>query len=203
MFSDLEMAKRGHVMPSIDMVGQRCGRLVVRARAGNAANGSASWRCVCDCGSERVVPGTKLREAAKKDQPLGCRDCSGRGGHQKLAGLVDPDDTIRCGRCAEPTLAEDFVTVPASVNARARGCLTRKICKSCSLTYDPNRVICKTCGSLTHRVVGPSCRDCQLVAGEDEPVVLNTTGIGNWSHVKSGRGTEPIPKRQSRDIISG
>ena len=48
-------------MRIIDMVGQRFGRLTVVERAGNNKRGEAMWRCVCECGGEKVVRGTKLR----------------------------------------------------------------------------------------------------------------------------------------------
>jgi hypothetical protein len=44
----------------LDLTGQRFGRLVVSARAGSA-RGYARWRCVCDCGAEKMVGSAELR----------------------------------------------------------------------------------------------------------------------------------------------
>lgn len=42
--------------------GERFGKLVVIGYAGSTIkSGNATWRCVCDCGKEIVVVGTKLR----------------------------------------------------------------------------------------------------------------------------------------------
>lgn len=47
-------------IPLIDMMGARCGMLTVIARAENYRT-LARWRCICDCGGESIVTGTKLR----------------------------------------------------------------------------------------------------------------------------------------------
>jgi hypothetical protein len=43
-----------------DMVGRKCGRLLIVARAENQGT-RAAWKCVCDCGNDKVVDGKKLR----------------------------------------------------------------------------------------------------------------------------------------------
>lgn len=48
-------------MKRIDLTGQRFSRLKVIAFAGQAKNGNAMWRCICDCGNEVVVDSTRLR----------------------------------------------------------------------------------------------------------------------------------------------
>ena len=45
-----------------DMTGLRFGRLVVLSRAENNARQDAQWLCKCDCGSEKIIPGTQLRQ---------------------------------------------------------------------------------------------------------------------------------------------
>ena len=57
-------------MKTIDMVGQRIGRLVVIERAGSNKGGEALWRCRCDCGGEKVVRGVKLRSGETRS--CGC-----------------------------------------------------------------------------------------------------------------------------------
>ncbi len=46
---------------SIDERGNRYGKLVVLNRAGRHKHGEALWRCICDCGNETAVIGSKLR----------------------------------------------------------------------------------------------------------------------------------------------
>lgn len=46
---------------TIDMSGQRFGRLRVMSREKSDGRGEARWRCICDCGSETVVLGSHLR----------------------------------------------------------------------------------------------------------------------------------------------
>ena len=45
----------------VDLTGQRFGRLTALDRAGTSGGGSATWRCLCDCGKETVVIGSSLR----------------------------------------------------------------------------------------------------------------------------------------------
>lgn len=59
--------------PAEDMTGQRHGLLTVIARAGKAkAGGHAEWLCRCECGSERVVTGSRL----KLGQVTRCSSCA-------------------------------------------------------------------------------------------------------------------------------
>ena len=65
----------------LQLIGQRFGRLVVIADAGRQGKRSL-WHCRCDCGGEKTVVGTKLREGAIKS--CGCM-CS--AGNNKTHGL--------------------------------------------------------------------------------------------------------------------
>ena len=47
---------------TIDLTGQRFGRLIVTERDGSTPQGTATWRCRCDCGNGCVVDGAKLRK---------------------------------------------------------------------------------------------------------------------------------------------
>ena len=38
-----------------DLTGQRFGRLVAVERIGSSAKGNATWKCVCDCGSQKLT----------------------------------------------------------------------------------------------------------------------------------------------------
>jgi len=44
-----------------DMIGKRFGRLTVIEFAGMNYRRSATWRCLCDCGNEKIVDGNPLR----------------------------------------------------------------------------------------------------------------------------------------------
>ena len=60
--------RRGDQMSAPDLTAQRFGRLIVE-RAENGKD-RPRWRCVCDCGTERVVEGQKLRTG--QTQSCGC-----------------------------------------------------------------------------------------------------------------------------------
>lgn len=53
-----------------DMLGQRCGRLIVISRVENDKHDNAMWLCRCDCGKEVIVQGTHLRSG--KTKSCGC-----------------------------------------------------------------------------------------------------------------------------------
>lgn len=53
----------------IDLTGQRFGRLIVIERCGSH-NGSALWRCKCDCGNEKTINGAQLRNGSTRS--CGC-----------------------------------------------------------------------------------------------------------------------------------
>jgi hypothetical protein len=54
----------------IDEVGKKYGRLLVIGRAGTSRLGLAIWRCLCDCGQEKIVQGGNLRSG--NTQSCGC-----------------------------------------------------------------------------------------------------------------------------------
>ncbi len=45
----------------IDLCGKRFGKLVVIERVGTDRNQKPIWKCVCDCGTEKVIVGSSLR----------------------------------------------------------------------------------------------------------------------------------------------
>lgn len=57
-------------MPRIDMTGLRFGKLAVIDPAGKNNYKSLMWRCVCDCGNERIIDGSGLR--AGRNKSCGC-----------------------------------------------------------------------------------------------------------------------------------
>ena len=54
----------------IDLTGRRFGRLQVRRRSEQVKHKEPQWLCLCDCGTERVVPGGSLRGG--RTQSCGC-----------------------------------------------------------------------------------------------------------------------------------
>lgn len=57
-------------MALINMIGERFGKLSVDSRADNLSDGTATWKCLCDCGNVRKIPGNKLRAGLHKS--CGC-----------------------------------------------------------------------------------------------------------------------------------
>lgn len=55
---------------SMDLTGQRFGRLTVVESAGYGKNSDAKWRCKCDCGNEKIVSGGSLKSG--RTQSCGC-----------------------------------------------------------------------------------------------------------------------------------
>lgn len=57
-------------MAAHPMLNRSFGLLTVVARAGNSKDGSALWKCACQCGETRIVAGTGLR--AGRNKSCGC-----------------------------------------------------------------------------------------------------------------------------------
>lgn len=55
---------------TIDITGQRFGELTVLAYSHNVKRSGSYWKCVCDCGTEKVVSGLLLRRGSTKS--CGC-----------------------------------------------------------------------------------------------------------------------------------
>lgn len=64
------MAGRSRAHRRTPMVGKRFGRLTVVGFSGKSASGVLLWKCRCDCGGEKVVFGTNLRNGLSKS--CGC-----------------------------------------------------------------------------------------------------------------------------------
>ena len=54
----------------IDLTGKRFGRWLVIERAENADYGGTQWKCLCDCGKEKIVYGGSLRRGISRS--CGC-----------------------------------------------------------------------------------------------------------------------------------
>jgi len=116
-------------MTLIDEAGHKYGRLTVAKRAENTESGEeARWLCVCECGNERAVRGTSLRNG--HTQSCGCL-------RQALAGEIS---SIPDSEAALRRLLRHY-----RKGARPRG-LRWELSKStfCALTQQP----CHYCGRL-------------------------------------------------------
>ena len=86
-----------------DLAGQRYGRLLVLSYAGTGKDGHPSWRCRCDCGSERVVSRSNLKSG--NTQSCGClrrQQCRERSTHG-MEGTPEYDSYINAKqRCENP-----------------------------------------------------------------------------------------------------
>jgi hypothetical protein len=91
---------------SVDLTGQRFGKLTVIRQAEGRYRGQLQWFCVCDCGGERVVAMSKLRHQGTKS--CGCLYAQGplwRGhgqarGRRKTSEYAAFQDAK--GRCSNP-----------------------------------------------------------------------------------------------------
>jgi hypothetical protein len=81
----------------VDMAGKRFGRWTVVERAGTSGGSTraATWRCVCECGAEAVVVGTRLRRGRSR----GCPSCASRG--LRPGDAHDPAAPARARRLRE------------------------------------------------------------------------------------------------------
>lgn len=57
-------------MRDLDLKGKKFGRLHVLAREGKDRQGSSTWKCICDCGEEKVIRGCLLNTGRQKS--CGC-----------------------------------------------------------------------------------------------------------------------------------
>lgn len=74
----------------VDLLGKRFGRWLVKSNAKPDERGDATWSCVCDCGSERVVRGFMLSNGSSKS--CGC------AGIEKLTIYKTPEAKIEARR---------------------------------------------------------------------------------------------------------
>lgn len=66
-------------MHRIDMTGNKFGKLTVIGYSHTDKNSRAFWKCQCDCGNKKIVPGSTLRNKTTKS--CGCK--------RKYHGTVD------------------------------------------------------------------------------------------------------------------
>ncbi len=64
------MGKPGR--PAIERAGQRYGLVTALVRVASGRDGSARWRCRCDCGVEREISGTVLDDFPPSTH-IGCK----------------------------------------------------------------------------------------------------------------------------------
>lgn len=55
-----------------DLTGQRFSRLLVLSEAGKTKSGNYRWLCLCDCGSEKIIPSDHLTRRLQPVVSCGC-----------------------------------------------------------------------------------------------------------------------------------
>jgi hypothetical protein len=82
----------------IDLSGKRFGKLIVIERASLVGEGRPKYRCVCDCGTVKVISADNLRQKGYSTVSCGCvqkshmakhaESCKGQPGHHRRHGLT-------------------------------------------------------------------------------------------------------------------
>ena len=67
----------------IDIAGQRFGKLTVLSEAGKTNDGKIKWLCQCDCGNQKIISGSSLRQGLTKS----C-GCVKSFGEKKIAEIL-------------------------------------------------------------------------------------------------------------------
>lgn len=71
----------------IDMSGRKCGLLLVVGRGPSLPSGGATWVCRCECGTEKCIPTSPLKDGRVKS--CGClKRRKGGSGAKKLIDLT-------------------------------------------------------------------------------------------------------------------
>jgi hypothetical protein len=75
----LPPSKPGLFAPALNLVGLKCGRLTVLERVANDKKSQSKFRCQCDCGSDVVVLGYRIKAGSTKS--CGClqREAASKG----------------------------------------------------------------------------------------------------------------------------
>jgi len=89
----------------IDLIGQVFGSLIVIKYFGKAKNNHSLWICKCDCGTEKIIYGTSLRNS--KTKSCGCLQKRLLGERSITHGYSDKSPTYRAwtnmlSRCKNP-----------------------------------------------------------------------------------------------------
>jgi len=75
----------------VDRIGQRYGRLVVVGREENNKQGSAMWKCQCECGNTSIVKGNSLKSGDTVS--CGCKHIEDLAKHVKRKTIHGMGDT--------------------------------------------------------------------------------------------------------------
>ena len=84
----------------IDMVGKKFGRLTVLKEVGRNKYGHVLWLCMCDCGIEKIINGSSLREGFSKS--CGClrKELTGKRAKEmigkKIHASIGLERSIQC-----------------------------------------------------------------------------------------------------------
>ena len=143
-------------MPTIDMTGQRYGKLTVVERDSSKKGGAAYWICKCDCGNIKSIRGSNLRAI---NQPT--RSC---GKCINLPQMMDMDSEIG-KQYGKLTVIERDLSKPTGHHKSAYW-----ICKCCC-----GNTISVTSSQL-HRENGTQSCGCLRVEANQKRCTLDLAG---------------------------
>ncbi|MGS1095841.1 hypothetical protein ACVCNR_14785 [Aquamicrobium terrae] len=158
------------------MTGKRFGRLVVLAREGRSRSGKLLWRCICDCGTEKVVFGANLRNG--KTKSCGCIR------REQLLARPNPGRTNPRPRRAD-LIGQKFgrLTVLRRAGKTSNGEATWACRCECggdkeATTYNLRCGLTKSCGCLHREVTAELSRTHGMCAGGGRHPLYKT-----WSNM--------------------
>lgn len=133
---------------AIDLTGQRFGRLVAIERVKNNVGKETLWKCVCDCGNEKIVSSYKLKSG--HTQSCGClqRERTHLSCYKDLTGkdfgrlkVISPANPSKCGKsrffcqcsCGNLIIVEGCNLVSGAT--QSCGCFRREKTKKLKLSH--------------------------------------------------------------------
>jgi hypothetical protein len=129
-----------------NLKGQKFGKLLVLKRAGSSKHKDIMWKCICDCGKNKIINGLNLRRG--RTQSCGClqkeitslrrkntaKDLTGmKFGKLTAIRLIRKINykhfwLFRCD-CGKEKILDKGTVVPSSAQTKSCGCLKEKILK--------------------------------------------------------------------------
>jgi hypothetical protein len=144
-----------------ELTGQRFTRLLVIERAGSNKHGFSLWKCICDCGNQRIVAAGELLRGDTKS--CGCLR------KERIARLKWKHGHARLGQWSSPTYQswlamQTRCTNPSATNWKDYGGRGIRICERWQGEHGFENFF----GDMGHRQLGKTL-DRILVNGHYEP----------------------------------